>query len=461
MRTPINNGLAQSDVDFADFKPLNANLIDYAGNGLNWNTDTNQFEAVTLAGVGFLDNFSDTGTLFISSHTSDSGQSWKNSINGASTTIKVASGSAYNGAGFADIAFSSFMPTSADQEATITIIKGTISGNANVGISLRSIGSATTPRCYIGRWAEAAGFYEFARQDGAGNTVLLSQTAGTAPDNGDTLRFSVSGTGATVTLTLYKNGVQVATYDDTAANRIVTNGTVGIFLYDPTFTGAGNYRIDNMTTPGEAPKELLYTAASPSGMAADSGLTWDKTTGRLNVAVSVPSERMRIQPANTHATNKAASITITNGSGVNLWSIGNDFTLNGAQDFFINDDVAARARLYFGTGEKTTMTPATIFGWQATVGGFPPTAPDIAFARNAAGIAEINNGTAGTYRDLRVRAIRHNGQTVATLPTGVAGMTAYVTDGGAGLAWGATVIGGGSTPYLVWYNGTAWTVMGK
>ena len=49
---------------------------------------------------------------------------------------------------------------------------------------------------------------------------------------------------------------------------------------------------------------------------------------------------------------------------------------------------------------------------------------------------------------------------VASLPTGVTGAMAYVTDGTAGLTWGATVTGGHSTKYLVWYNGTNWTVMG-
>lgn len=51
--------------------------------------------------------------------------------------------------------------------------------------------------------------------------------------------------------------------------------------------------------------------------------------------------------------------------------------------------------------------------------------------------------------------------TVAGLPTGVAGAQAYVTDGAAALAWGATVTGGGATKYLVWFNGSAWTVTGK
>ena len=43
------------------------------------------------------------------------------------------------------------------------------------------------------------------------------------------------------------------------------------------------------------------------------------------------------------------------------------------------------------------------------------------------------------------------------------GQTAIVKDGDSGLAWGATVVntGAGATTYLVWHNGTAWTVIGK
>jgi hypothetical protein len=54
------------------------------------------------------------------------------------------------------------------------------------------------------------------------------------------------------------------------------------------------------------------------------------------------------------------------------------------------------------------------------------------------------------------------GYTVATLPASPAiGQMAYVTDGTSGLTWGATVTGGHSTKYLVWYNGANWTVVGE
>jgi hypothetical protein len=52
--------------------------------------------------------------------------------------------------------------------------------------------------------------------------------------------------------------------------------------------------------------------------------------------------------------------------------------------------------------------------------------------------------------------------TVAQLPPyGTAGRIAFVFDGTSALAWGVTVTGGGSTPYLVLDNGLGWKVLGK
>lgn len=64
--------------------------------------------------------------------------------------------------------------------------------------------------------------------------------------------------------------------------------------------------------------------------------------------------------------------------------------------------------------------------------------------------------------DLTGVATLITGHTIAGLPTPALGMIARITDGDGGLAWGATAVSsGGSTPYLVWYNGTNWTIMGK
>lgn len=80
----------------------------------------------------------------------------------------------------------------------------------------------------------------------------------------------------------------------------------------------------------------------------------------------------------------------------------------------------------------------------------------------------VNKSVATTYLVDPVGAVLPTndcpeGYTVASLGAvaAVAGMVARVTDGTAALAWGATVTGGGSTPYRVWYNGFEWTVVGK
>lgn len=52
--------------------------------------------------------------------------------------------------------------------------------------------------------------------------------------------------------------------------------------------------------------------------------------------------------------------------------------------------------------------------------------------------------------------------TVATLPVSpITGQQAVITDGVSNMTWGSTLTGGSSTKYLVWYNGSTWTVLGK
>jgi hypothetical protein len=67
----------------------------------------------------------------------------------------------------------------------------------------------------------------------------------------------------------------------------------------------------------------------------------------------------------------------------------------------------------FGTNASAlglVFQAAKNLGWAATT---PDGAPDTALSRNAAGVVEINNGTAGTFRDLQLRAF--NGTSTATI----------------------------------------------
>lgn len=97
--------------------------------------------------------------------------------------------------------------------------------------------------------------------------------------------------------------------------------------------------------------------------------------------------------------------------------------------------------------------------WSNTAANYSST-KDIGITRNAAGVLEINNGTAGTYRDLILRRSQHNGVTVADLPAaaaGNAGSIQYVTDANA-TTIGSTVAGGGSNKVMVWSDGAAWKI---
>lgn len=71
------------------------------------------------------------------------------------------------------------------------------------------------------------------------------------------------------------------------------------------------------------------------------------------------------------------------------------------------------------------------------------------------GSASLQNTTLFTIQDLYIST----GVTVANLPTGPVGRVFRVTDANAP-SMGATVTGGGAANALVWYNGTAWKVIG-
>jgi hypothetical protein len=87
-------------------------------------------------------------------------------------------------------------------------------------------------------------------------------------------------------------------------------------------------------------------------------------------------------------------------------------------------------------------------------------AVEVAFGRNAAGVAEVNNGTNGTYRDLRLRYVRTEATTVASLVaagTAGAGARSYVTDANA-TTYLSVVAGGGSNKVPVFSDGTNWLI---
>lgn len=108
------------------------------------------------------------------------------------------------------------------------------------------------------RWQNSTTFYAcrfrtsdilFMRGDGGTDPTLLLDSADTATGaTGHTYKFSVTGTGATVTLKSYYDGTETFSYDDTAAGRIVSNGYVGVFAYG-TNAQYDNFDVGIISTP--------------------------------------------------------------------------------------------------------------------------------------------------------------------------------------------------------------------
>jgi hypothetical protein len=91
--------------------------------------------------------------------------------------------------------------------------------------------------------------------------------------------------------------------------------------------------------------------------------------------------------------------------------------------------------------------------------------PDVSIQKSTTDIVEINNGTLGQFRDLKLRNLIASGllcagqYTVATLPSASANAYKFATVSDSSVTtFGSTVAGSGSSKVMVYSNGTNWTV---
>lgn len=212
------------------------------------------------------------------------------------------------------------------------------------------------------------------------------------------------------------------------------------------------------TTAGSA-LTLSYTANNAA--AAINGLGISTT----NTASASTSRPLWIEVGGSRVLETYHSGSVVNANGVYGNIAGGYLIISGSSPVVaINSSTfqftGTGVQFVVGASWMGLLTTQAV-GW----GSSPSSSIDTGLIRNAAGVVEVNNGTSGAYRDIRVRNLiaeqvsQTKALTVATLPAAAswAGAQAYVTDSNAP-AVGSTVASGGSAKCLVASNGTNWIV---
>lgn len=167
-----------------------------------------------------------------------------------------------------------------------------------------------------------------------------------------------------------------------------------------------------------------------------------QTVADSNVAIGIFSA----------ATNLTGNHLTCVGANACLLSLGSDLSMFGTNSG--HNITSGNQLAFFGslTGLSClTCTASGAWGYNADLG---------AAVTNAYQIGVGQNATSGTLKFLGnpiadTTAIKLHGYTVATLPAGVTGNLAYVTDATTP-TYNGTLTGGGAVVVPVFYNGTAW-----
>lgn len=224
-------------------------------------------------------------------------------------------------------------------------------------------------------------------------------------------------------------------------------------------------KLTDLTSGTAAGTDILYGVKDPTGTPVDRKIAIssikDYILGLANTWTQNQTFSGTLNKVTITAPATGATLTIADGKTL---TVSNTLTLAGTD--------STTMTFPSSSGTVATLNASNLFTTAQTVS--PLTDVSALTIRSAA------DGTANILQvqdssNSLLAAITATGQvntpvakltatTIANLPvTPAAGMMAYVTDGDADLAWGTTVAnsGEGGTKYLVWYNGTNWTVVGK
>jgi len=250
----------------------------------------------------------------------------------------------------------------------------------------------------------------------------------------------------------------------------IYNGSAWDSLYQPTAkaqVGLGN--VDN-TSDEDKPVSTAQQAALDALTKDDVGLDNVDNTSDINKPVST-AQQAAIDAAgggssfdqdlNTTDSPTFATLTTTDTIATDVYAV--DVSASGtvtADSFASQTGVmpikpAGVERFRIANTKFNTQNSGT-FGWSS---GVVSSNADTYLGRSSAGVVSVNAGSGSIeVTDLDASGTVKKGVfTVATLPTGEAGMTCFVSDANA-TTRGSTVAGGGANFIPVYSDGTNWII---
>lgn len=277
------------------------------------------------------DTFTDTAGTGVKVHTPDIGANWAYGANltGSSFLIDATGQRIRSNYGSTQSYF--YTTTAAPADGSYAEIQyDVVTAVDNIGVVVRATASSgyqvlILPTSLSLRKLVSSTFSANLTLDGGATTVAISNAAGSS----HTVRVSATGTGTSVVVKIFFDGTQVATYTDTAADRITALGSVG-------FTGFGAYNestgmhIASIVGDAPAPAATSYTVNGPTsvvmGQASSSFTASANGDTTASVTVSDNGAGGTFSPSATFAAN-AGSFKYTPAT---TGSITLSFTNNGS-----------------------------------------------------------------------------------------------------------------------------------